>query len=231
MSTIFITGGNTGLGFESARRLKALGHNIYIGCRNEAKAKKAALELGVKYIVIDVTDDESVRKAVENYSQRESHLDVLINNAGIPGGRTAPLDITADTMQYVFNTNVFGIVRVTHGFLPLLQKSENPVIVNVSSGLGSFGQVHNPEKIESQVNALAYQSSKSAVCMMTVQYAKGLPNMKINAVDPGATKTGEQFSNGAQSVEEGTDAIVKMATIEKDGPTGIFVNREGVIPW
>lgn len=231
MSIIFVTGGNTGLGFESVRRLKALGHKVYIGCRNETKAKQAALELDVEYIIIDVSDDESVRKAAKNYSRRENHLDVLINNAGIPGGRTAPQDITADMMQYVYNTNVFGIVRVTHDFLPLLQKSENPVIVNVSSGLGSFGQVHNPGKIESKVNALAYQSSKSAVCMITVQYAKGLPNIKINAVDPGATKTGEQFSNGAQSVEEGSDAIVKMATIGKDGPTGIFVNREGVIPW
>jgi NAD(P)-dependent dehydrogenase (short-subunit alcohol dehydrogenase family) len=231
MSIAFITGGNTGLGFEAARRLKELGHTVYIGCRDEAKGEKAAAELGVRYIVIDVTSDESVQTAVNSYGQKETHLDILINNAGIPGGRTAAQDVTADIMRHIYDTNVFGIVRVTHDFLPLLRKSENPVIVNVSSGLGSFGQVHNPEKIESKVNPLAYSSSKAAVSMLTVQYAKGLPDIKVNAVDPGPTKTGARFSRGAQTLQEGTDAIVKMATISKDGPTGIFMNREGVIPW
>jgi NAD(P)-dependent dehydrogenase (short-subunit alcohol dehydrogenase family) len=231
MSTVFITGGNTGLGFETARRLTDMGYKVYIGCRDEAKGEKAAAELGAQYVVIDVTDDESVRNAVDSYMQKEPHLDILINNAGIPGGRTAAQDVTADIMRHVYDTNVFGIVRVTNGFLPLLQKSGNPVIVNVSSGLGSFGQVHDPSKIESKVNPLAYSSSKAAVCMLTVQYAKGLPGIKINAVDPGPTKTGEQFSRGAQTVREGTDAIIKMATVNTDGPTGIFVNKDGIIPW
>ena len=231
MSTIFITGGNTGLGFETARRLKEMGHKIYIGCRDEAKGKKAALELGVECIIIDVTKDDSVKDAVSQFMQKESHLDVLINNAGIPGGHVAPQDITADMMYQVYNINVFGIVRVTHDFLPLLQKSDNPVIVNVSSGLGSFGQVLNHEKIESKVNAPVYCSSKAAVSMLTVQYAKGIPNIKINAIDPGPTKTGEQFSSGMQTLQQGTDAVVRMATIGKDGPTGTFSDRNGIIPW
>ncbi|MFT3951700.1 MAG: SDR family NAD(P)-dependent oxidoreductase [Oscillospiraceae bacterium] len=221
----------TGLGFETAKRLKALGHKVYIGCRDDEKGKRAAMELDAEYIVIDVSDDDSVKNAVEQYMQKETYLDVLINNAGIPGGHNAPQDITADMMLQVYNTNVFGIVRVTHEFLPLLQKSNNPVIVNVSSGLGSFGQVLNHEKIESKVTAPVYCSSKSAVGMLTVQYAKGLPNIKINAIDPGPTKTGEQFSHGMQTLQQGTDAVVKMATIGKDGPTGTFSDRTGIIPW
>ncbi|UWD49401.1 SDR family NAD(P)-dependent oxidoreductase [Clostridioides difficile] len=231
MTVTFITGGNTGLGYESAKRLKELGHKIYIGCRSEEKGIEAAKELGVEYIVIDVTNEDSVINAANEIKQKEGHIDVLINNAGIPGGYQAPKDITSDIMYNVFNTNVFGIVRVTHYFIPLLQNSKQPVIVNVSSGLGSFGQVLNPEKIESKVNALAYSSSKAAVSMLTVQYAKGMPNIRINAVDPGSTKTGEQFKNGTQTLQEGTDAIVKMATIGKDGPTGTFTNRDGIIPW
>jgi NAD(P)-dependent dehydrogenase (short-subunit alcohol dehydrogenase family) len=231
MRIALITGGNTGLGYETARRLKESGYKVYIGCRDKVKGEKAASELGVLYIVIDVTSDESVQSAVNEYMGKEAYLDILINNAGILGGRTDPHDITADIIRHVYNTNVYGIVRVTHGFLPLLEKSDNPVIVNVSSGLGSFGQVHDPEKIESKVNPIVYSSSKAAVCMLTVQYAKGLPHIKINAVDPGPTKTGEQFSRGVQTVREGTDAIFKMATIQKDGPTGTFVNRDGVIPW
>lgn len=231
MRIALITGGNTGLGFETAKRMKALGYKVYIGCRGEEKGRKAAAELGADYIVMDVAQDASVAAAVSAYAQKETRLDILINNAGIPGGRVPPQDITADMMYRVYNTNVFGVVRVTHGFLPLLQASDNPVIVNVSSGMGSFGQVLDPEKIESGVITPVYSSSKSAVCMLTVQYAKGLPGIKINAVDPGPTKTGEQFNRGAQTLQEGTDAIVAMATIGAAGPTGTFTDRNGVIPW
>ena len=231
MTVTLITGGNTGLGFEAARRLNELGHKVYIGSRSEEKGRKAAEELGAEYLVLDVTSEDSVRKAAAEMKQKEGHLDVLINNAGIPGSYATPRDMTADMVEQVYNTNVFGIVRVTHEFLPLLEESNNPVIVNVSSGLGSFGQVQNPEKMESKVNSLAYCSSKAAVSMLTVQYAKGLPGIRVNAVDPGPTKTGEQFSRGGQTVTEGTDAIVKMAAIAADGPTGTLTDREGVIPW
>lgn len=228
---VLITGGSTGLGFTAAKRLKELGYQVYITSRTEEKAKKAAAEIGASAIALDVTDESSIIAAAKVIEDKEGHLDILINNAGIPGGFGKPAEIDADTMRTVYETNVFGLVSVTHHFLTLLEKSDFPVIVNVSSGLGSFGQVQNPEKIESKVNALAYSSSKAAVSMLTVQYAKGLPNIKINAVDPGPTKTGENFSNGMQTLEEGSDAIVKLATIDQNGPTGGFFNREGVIPW
>lgn len=231
MKVMLITGGSTGLGFETARRLKELGHKVYISSRDENKGKIAAESLGVDYVVLDVTDDTSVIKAAEKIRQKEGYLDVLINNAGIPGPFAKPEDITSDLMLQVYDTNVFGIVRVIHHFLPLLKKSEEPTIVNVSSGLGSFGQVLNPEKIESKVNAIAYSSSKAAVSMLTVQYSKAIPDIRINAIDPGSTKTGESFSRGIQTVQEGTDAVVKMATIDKNGPTGTFTNRDGIIPW
>ncbi len=231
MKITLITGGNTGLGYETARRLKELGHKVYISSRNDSKGKAAAEALGVDYVVMDVTGEETIASAAETIMNNEGRLDVLINNAGIPGGHAKPQDITADMMHEVFNTNVYGVVRVTNQFLPLLERSSQPVIVNVSSGLGSFGQVLNPEKIESKVNALAYSASKSAVSMLTVQYSKALPQMRINAIDPGPTKTGDQFSNGIQTLQEGTDALVRMATIGKDGPTGTFTNRDGVIPW
>jgi len=231
MKVTLITGGNTGLGFETARRLKELGHKVYISARDENKGKLAAESLGIDYVVLDVTDDTSVANAADVIRQNEGRLDVLINNAGIPGPRVKAEDMTSDMMLQVYDTNVFGIVRVTHHFLPLLKNSEEPAIVNVSSGLGSFGQVQNPEKIESKVNALAYSSSKAAVSMLTVQYAKALPDIRINAIDPGPTKTGEKFSNGIQTIQEGTDAVVRMAALDKNGPTGTFTNKDGIIPW
>lgn len=228
---VLITGGSTGLGHTAAKRLKESGYQVYISSRDAEKAEKAATEIGVSAIALDVTDEQSIASAVNVIKGTEGRLDILVNNAGIPGGFAKPADIDASAMKAVYETNVFGLVSVTHHFLPLLQLSQQPVIVNVSSGLGSFGQVLNPDKIESKVNALAYSSSKAAVSMLTVQYAKGLPNIKINAVDPGPTKTGENFSNGSQTLEEGSDAIVKLAMIDEDGPTGSFFNREGVIPW
>lgn len=231
MKTILITGGNTGLGYEAARRLKELGHKIYITSRNEEKGHQAAPELGIFYLVMDVTDEASVQQALAEFKKTESHLDVLINNAGTPGERRPIEEVDADLMQRVFDTNLFGIVRVTQAFLPLLKKSADPVIVNVSSGVGSFTKHLDPTTLESQVISPAYASSKAAVSMLTLQYAKALPKMRVNAVDPGHTNTGGNFSHGAQNATEGTDAILKMATIDQSGPTGTFEDRYGVLGW
>lgn len=231
MTITLITGGNKGLGYESARRLIALGHTVYVAARNPALGQTAADELGSKFVLLDVTHEASALAAAAHVKEREGHLDVLINNAGITGPMLKPEDIKAEHMLSTYDTNVFGIVRVTHAFLPLLRKSANPVIVNVTSGLGSFGMVTNPATTESTVNALPYTSSKSAVTMLSLQYAKALSQMRVNAVDPGYTATDLNHHSGPQTVTEGTDAIVKMATIGKDGPTGTFINREGKMPW
>jgi NAD(P)-dependent dehydrogenase (short-subunit alcohol dehydrogenase family) len=155
----------------------------------------------------------------------------LINNAGIAGQRVAPADTTAEHVRRVYETNVFGIVRVTHAMLPFLRRSKAPVIVNVSSGLGSFEHVTNPGRMESKYAFLAYCSSKSAVTMLTVQYAKALPELRINVVDPGYTATDLNEHRGTQTVEQGTDAIVRLATIGKDGPTGTFQDAAGMVAW
>ena len=231
MKITLITGANKGLGFEAARRLKALGHKIYIGARNPERGQAAAKQLGVQFVEIDVTSDAGVQRAAEQIQKLEGRLDVLVNNAGISGGFVKPESATAQLMLETFDTNVFGIVRVTRAFLPLLKKSSTPVIVNVSSGLGSFGTVLDPTTIESTVNNLHYNSSKSAVNMLTLQYAKAFPEIRINVVDPGYTATDLNHHSGPQTVEEGTDAIVQMATIPADGPTGTYVSRHGLLPW
>ncbi|ARB76863.1 MULTISPECIES: SDR family NAD(P)-dependent oxidoreductase [Staphylococcus] len=230
---VLITGGNKGLGFETAKVLQQKGYNVYIGSRDAERGRQAADELGVKYVQLDVTDDISIQQAYLQIQDREGRLDILINNAGISGGFKKPADLTVNDVQQVYNTNVFGIVRMMHTFIPLLEKSEQPVVVNVSSGLGSFGMVTNPNTQESKVNSLAYCSSKSAVTMITLQYAKGLPHIQINAADPGSTNTDlvGDFSNNAKPASEGIIPIVKLATIDKDGPTGTFIDSNGSMPW
>ena len=120
---------------------------------------------------------------------------------------------------------------MTHAFLPLLRKSANPVIVNVSSGMGSFAATHDPERVESRPVAPLYTSSKAAVTMLTTQYAKAWTDMKVNAVDPGYTATDFNGHRGPQPVTEGTDAIVELATIGANGPTGTFRDRHGTVAW
>lgn len=231
MTITLITGGNKGLGYEAARRLKEQGHSVYIGARDGTRGRAAAEALKVRFVQLDVTDDASVDAAAEDIRRRDGRLDVLINNAGISGGRVSPAEVTADAIRTVYETNVFGVVRVTHAMLPLLRESENPVIVNVASGLGSFGIVSDPTRIESKYPSLSYSSSKSALTMLTLQYAKAFPEFRVNVVDPGYTATDLNGNSGTQSVEEGTDAIVRLASIDRDAPTGRFEDRGGVIPW
>ena len=231
MTITLITGANKGLGYESARRLIELGHTVYIGARDTEKGTAAAETLGAKFVQLDVTDDASVDAAAARILAAEGHLDVLVNNAGITGPQVAPADVTADTVRETYDTNVFGIVRVTHAMLPLLQASASPVIVNVSSGLGSFAVTADPTRIESTFPVIAYGSSKAAVSALTTQYARAFPELRINVIDPGYTATDLNAHSGPQTVTEGTDAIVAMATIGADGPTGTFTDRDGTVGW
>jgi NAD(P)-dependent dehydrogenase (short-subunit alcohol dehydrogenase family) len=227
MTKILITGANRGLGYEAARRLRESGHDVWIGARDPSRGRAAAEELGAHFVELDVTDDASVAAATETVGE----LDVLINNAGISGGRVPVPEVAPEDVARVFETNVYGLVRVTRAFLPALQRSECPVIVNVSSGMGSFAITSDPERVESTIVGLSYPASKSAVTMLTTQYAKAFPEIRVNAVDPGYTATDFNGHSGPQTVTEGTDAIVAMATIGADGPTGTFTDRHGAVPW
>jgi NAD(P)-dependent dehydrogenase (short-subunit alcohol dehydrogenase family) len=226
MTTTLISGANKGLGLETARRLIDAGHTVYAGMRDPSKGAEAAA-LGAHVIQLDVTDEASVTAALAELPA----VDVLINNAGIVGSRAGVDKFGADDLAEVFDTNVYSIVRVTKAALPLLTASGNPVIVNVASGLGFPRFVTDPSRVESTINGLGYMTSKAAVIMLTLQYSKLLPGMRVNAIDPGYTATDLNGHNGYQTVTEGTDAIVAMATIGADGPTGTFSDRDGVIAY
>ena len=231
MTTTLITGATKGLGRETARRLLAAGHTVYLGARDAQRGKEVTADLGAELLLIDVTSDESVQAAAAVVREQAGHLDVLVNNAGIAGGWTPPGEITAADMLAVYDTNVFGVVRVMHAFLPLLGAGVSPVVVNVSSGLGSLTVTNDPSRFESTLLGLAYPSSKAALNMITSQYAKAYPAIKINVVDPGYTATDLNGHRGTQTVEEGTEIIVRMATIGGDGPTGGYFDAAGTVPW
>jgi NAD(P)-dependent dehydrogenase (short-subunit alcohol dehydrogenase family) len=175
-----------------------------------------------------VTDDASVEAALRTIDDRESHLDVLVNNAGI----SAMSEINGPLALNVFDTNAIGVIRVTQAAIPLLERSENPVVVNVSSALGSFWAVTNPDRRQFHFPSIIYGASKAAVSMLTVQYAKTWPGIKFNAVEPGFTATDLTPMSGAgQPVELGADVMVRMATIGPDGPTGTFQEGDSELAW
>lgn len=235
MTTTLITGANKGIGRETARRLVAAGHTVYVGARNAERGRRAAQELGARFVLLDVTDDATVEAAVKTI-EADGGLDVLINNAGVEprvegNAIPTPESTTADQVRAVFETNVFGMVRVTHAFLPLLKRSAAPVVVNVGSGLASLAALSDPAHHAHFYPGLAYPASKTAVNMLTVQYAKAFPQMRINAVEPGFTKTDLNGNTGTQTVEEAAEIIVRMAEIGPDGPTGGYFDINGPLRW
>ena len=241
-TSVLVTGGNTGLGFEAARRLGEQGWTIFLGSRDEGRGRAAAGRLTdggatVVMVPLDVASDESVAGAVRLVREHTDRLDVLINNAGATGRGIAPADATADEIHSVYDTNVYGPIRVTHAFLPLLQAAEHPRVVMVSSAGGSFTVVTDPKQPFSRIHELAYSSSKAALNMITVRYAQALPQIKFNVATPGEVAnhkfaaTDMNNHTGELTVTEGTDSIVKLAMIGAGGPTGTFIDRLGPVAW
>jgi NAD(P)-dependent dehydrogenase (short-subunit alcohol dehydrogenase family) len=229
MTTTLITGATRGLGRETARRLNELGHDVYLGARDAAAGKSVADELGARVVQLDVTDDESVDAAAAHLTEDVGHLDVLVNNAGIAGAQRPPAEADVTDIAHVFETNVLGVARMMKAFTPLLEASSQPVVVNVSSAVGSLTRNAAPD---SPWTLLAYPMSKAALNMLSIQYAKAYPAWRVNAVTPGLTAT--EFTANTErgwSVEDGAEIIVKLATIGADGPTRGFFEAAGTVPW
>lgn len=235
-TTALITGANKGIGFATARQLLDLGWTVWVGSRDHDRGEKAVAELSagatedrVHLVDIDVTDDTSVNAAADLVGA-EGGLDVLINNAGIAAGLTPPDRAVAADFLPTFGVNLLGAVRVTHAFLPILERSAHPRIVNVSSGMGSFAVTGDPERFESTLADLVYPASKAALNMVTTMTAKALSRYQVNAVDPGYTATDLNGHRGFQSVDEGASRVVRAATTT-DGTTGAFFAGDGFIGW
>lgn len=245
MKKALITGANKSIGFETARQLLQKGYYVYLGSRNfengqEAVEKLKAEGLGeVEAVRIDVSDDESVKAARAEIGKKTEGLDVLINNAGILGGmQQTATETNIDVFKEVFDTNLFGVVRVTQAFMDLLRKSPEPRIVNVTSGLASLTLHNDPAWKYYNVKAAVYNSSKAALNMYTVVLAYELRDtpFKVNAVDPGYTATDFNHHSGPGTVEEAAARLVKYAVIDTDGPTGKFFSDDnnpetGESPW
>lgn len=246
MKSVLITGANKGIGLATVKELLQNGFHVFLGSRNRQNGLAAAEKLkqsgfhNVEVIPLDVTDDRSVANAYDLITKRVNHLDVLINNAGINGGMPPYTALSASPEQFkdAFETNIIGVARVTQAFMPLLEKSTQPRIVNVSTSVGSLSLQSNPAWPAYEYAKYAvYASSKAALNMYTVHLAFELRNtaFKVNAVCPGYTKTDFTGQNGGE-VEVAAKRIAKFALLDENGPTGKFFSEEsnpqtGEIPW
>ena len=237
--TVLITGANKGIGFECARQLLNAGYHVFLGSRDEHRGLKAVEMLkqegltDVELVLLSVTDEQSVQKAYEQILASVGSLDVLINNAGIPGGFPQQASNTADSIfKEVFEVNLFGVARVVRIFMPLLSKSSNPRIVNVTSDLGSLTLHNDPTWEHYQVKTSVYGPSKSALNAYTIALAHELNGkVKVNMINPGYTNTEFNNNQGPKSVEDGARPIVEYAMIGPDGPTGKYMSDYGESPW
>jgi len=224
-----VTGANKGIGLETARQLGAHGFTVLAGARDEGRGLEAELALradgaDARFIRLDVTDDTSVRQAADWIGREYGRLDILVNNAGIARGNL-PSETDLDAMREVYEVNVFGVIRVTNAMLPLLRRAPAARIVNVSSEVGSISSMTDPASPLAQMPAgLAYPSSKSALNMISAMYARELRDtpIKVNAANPGYTKTDLNRNSGFRSAAEGAEASVYLATLPADGPSGIL---------
>ena len=236
--TALITGANKSIGYETARQLGRLGYSVWLGARDQDRGKLAADRLvseglDVRPLAIDVTDEASVLAAAARVHEFNGKLDILINNAGIPGDQSAPSEQSVDDVRAVYETNVFAPIRVTQAFLPLLKASGEANIVMVSSGLGSLGWLSDPDNMFFGVNYLGYNSSKTALNAVTLAFAKDLSGtgIKVNAADPGYKATDFNGHTGYRTVEQAAAGIVWLATMDASGTTGGFYFEQDQVPW
>lgn len=244
--TALVTGANKGIGLETARRLATMGFKVWLGARDAERGETAAHELrgeslDVEWLALDVASDDGVAAAGKTVAARISGLDVLVNNAGIAPGyvdalgpdglyeRPPSRENIAD-MKATYDVNVFGPVRVTQAFLPLLLASPASRIVMVSSYLGSLAR---PAGNSQSPNVMGYGSSKTALNAITLSFARELAphGIMVNAAAPGYTATDLNAHRGGRTVQQAAEIIVRLATLEPGGPTGGYFDENGALPW
>jgi NAD(P)-dependent dehydrogenase (short-subunit alcohol dehydrogenase family) len=235
-----VTGANKGIGKAIAAGLAEQGFIVYLASRHTDRGQATAAELAifgdVRAITLNVTSDRDVAAAIHHVAAEAGHLDVLVNNAGthpLNNRRLdhlpTPTEETADDLRYVYETNVFAVVRLTNAFLPLLRRAPAARIVNITSKRGSIGEdgawVGRP--------VMSYSSSKTALNAITVHYARALADtpIKVNGAAPGHVATDFNNFRGIRTPEQGAAVALRLATLPPDGPTGTVFEDQTQLAW
>jgi len=243
-----VTGANQGVGVQVAKELAANGLTVLVGSRKLERGQAAAREIGPDAVALqlDVTNQASIAAAAEHIREKFGRLDLLVNNAAISNTKKGSLslqeyrkislasNVSLDEVRAVWETNVFGVLAVYQAMLPLLRKSPDARIVNVSSGVGSLAMNANPAGPYHKSFGPVYPASKTALNAMTLAMMVELEGtgIKVNIVSPAFTKTNLNGYEGTESVEDGSREVVRVALLGPDGPSGTFTRWENTtIPW
>ena len=241
----FITGGNRGLGFQTALDLKDAGVKVVIGSRDLAQGEEAVEKLraaGVDADVLqfDITKAGDAQAAYDYFNSHYGRLDILVNNAGIAAGKFpgvgpehSAAEVPSDVLHKIFETNFFAQVALTNALLPLIRKSEAGRIVNLSSILGSLTLHADPKSPLYHAKSFAYDASKTALNAYTIHLAYELRDtkIKVNSAHPGWVKTDMGGPQATMELSEGGKTSAALATLPEDGPSGGYFHLGQPLPW
>lgn len=224
---VLVTGSSRGIGREVARQLAERGDDVIVTARKAADAERAAKAVGARYAhPLDTSDAASIDALARFIESDIGRLDVLVNNAAVllDEGKSI-VNVDPADFEQTWRTNTLGPFRITQRLAPLLRKSGHGRVVNVSSGAGQLSSMTN--------YAPSYSTSKAALNAITILFANALrrDHVLVNCVDPGWVRTDMGGSSAPRSVAEGAEAIVWLATLPDEGPTGRFFHDREVIEW
>jgi NAD(P)-dependent dehydrogenase (short-subunit alcohol dehydrogenase family) len=240
-----VTGGNRGIGRETALQLGALGVHVIVGARDLVKAHQVVVDLQnrgypAEVVAIDLSAEEGRRGAVALIEESHGKLDILVNNAAIwlesenashPVANDTSV-IPEDVLRAIFDVNFFGTVALTQAVLPLIRRSPAGRIVNVSSNLGSLTLHSDYGSVVAGSKSFGYNASKTALNAFTVHLAHELRDtpIKVNSIHPGWVRSEMGGVAADMSLEEGARLSVRFATLPDDGPTGGYY-FDAELPW
>jgi NAD(P)-dependent dehydrogenase (short-subunit alcohol dehydrogenase family) len=241
---VLITGSAKGLGFETAKQLGKKNFTILVTARTQEKSDVTAdnlKKLGIDAygVKLDVNNQEDITKLAHFIEEKFGKLDVLINNAGVqldfpgfmPGNSTET--VSTDILLRTFETNFFAPVALTQKLLPLIKKSDEGRIVNVSSIMGSLALHSDINSPIYNIKLLAYNSSKTALNQFTLHLAGALKDtkIKVNSAHPGWVKTDLGGAYAPMTIEEGVKTIVDLSMLDENGISGGFIHLGAALPW
>lgn len=216
MKTAVITGANKGIGFAIAKALGKQDWHVIIGARSQERVEAAVEKLHrsgveqVDYLLVDLSDPTTIKKTIKTVESDFSKVDLLINNAGIPGGHDSSLTESIDDLQATMQVNFFGTFQLTQGLLPILAEN-NGRIVNITIPTGP-----NPFW-----NPFAYKSTKAAQNVMmqalAIDFEKEKKNLEIFSIHPGPTTTDLNGNMTAEGFHTPDDVAKKITDIILDG--------------
>lgn len=218
MKTALITGANKGIGFAIAKSLGKQGWHVIIGARIKDRAESAVAQLKeadveiVDYVLIDLSAPETIEQAVKAVQSDFSDIDLLINNAGIPGGHGSSLTESVEDLQATMQVNFFGTFQLTQGLLPILEENHGRIVnITIPTDPNPFW------------NPFAYKSTKAAQNVMmqalAIDFEKENKNLETFSIHPGPTTTDLNGNITAEGFHTPDDVAEKITAILLDGST------------